>query len=192
MLSTQLLSSTELAEVFQTHMTQDFPADELKPLEVLQALQKKGVYRCYGFYDKKQLVAYALLVQQPQGSYLLLDYLAVCAPFRSHGYGSQCLQLLKEACQEQYHGLLAELEQPEMTNDAAEKEIRQRRIGFYERNGLRNTNIYATLFQVPFTVYYFPFDHDPGDARLFTELDQIYCTMFPAHIYAQHVQIYQE
>lgn len=192
MLSTQLLSSAELAEVFHKHMIQDFPADELKPLEALQALQKKGVYRCYGFYDENQLVAYALLVQQPQGSYLLLDYLAVCAPFRSHGYGSQCLQLLKEACREQYHGLLAELERPEMTEDTGEKEIRRRRIGFYERNGLRNTNIYATLFQVPFTVYYFPFDDDPGDDKLYTELDQIYHTMFPAQIYEQHVQLSQQ
>lgn len=191
MLSVQLLSPAELTEVFHTHMVQDFPANELKPLDTLLTLQKKGLSRCYGFYDADKLVAYALLVQQPQGNYLLLDYLAVCTPFRSHGYGSQCLQLLKETCRTQYHGLLAELEQPEMTEVAEEKEIRQRRIGFYERNGLRKTNTYATLFQVPFTIYYFPFGHDPGDDILYTELEKIYHTIIPPQLYDQYVEMTQ-
>ena len=62
MLTHQLLSPEQVADIFHMHMQQDFPPAEVKPLAVLHDLMQRGVYAPYGWFDETgALMAYTFL-----------------------------------------------------------------------------------------------------------------------------------
>ena len=95
MLTYQLLSAEQVADIYHNHMKQDFPPAEVKPLLLIQQLIKRGVYQPYGWYEENgSLIAYSFFVKAPEGTVLLMDYFAVCRAYRNSGYGRQCLALM--------------------------------------------------------------------------------------------------
>lgn len=190
MLQNQLLNREQVAEIFHTHMQQDFPSAEIKPLAVLHHLMDQGLYEPYGWYDEEgALTAYTFFVKAPQSKMLLLDYFAVCSQYRSHGYGGQCLAQMKQLYQDVV-GILAEVEDPLKSESAEEEQIRTRRIAFYQRNGLRQTAVRSVLFGVPYVVLYFPVNGDCADAQLLEELDAVYHTLFPKSVYETNARMW--
>lgn len=191
MLTYQLLSPEQVADIFHTHMQQDFPPAEVKPLAVLHDLMRRGVYAPYGWFDETgALTAYTFFVKAPQGEILLLDYFAVCSSYRSHGYGSQCLAQMMTLHQGT-KGILAEVEDPTKSNSAEEEKIRTRRVAFYQRNGLRQTTVRSVLFGVPYVMHYYPLAADCDDKQLQQELEAIYHTLFPQKVYEAHAKIWR-
>ena len=190
MLAYQKLTPEHVADIYRARMQYDFPPAEVKPLEVLQNLMKQGRYECYGWFEESgDLVAYTFFTSAPQGKVMLLDYFAVCSFYRSHGYGSVILTLLPDLFQGRA-GILAEVEDPLKSSSEAEESIRSRRVGFYQRNGLRPTTVYSVLFEVPYVLHYLPVAEDCTDAALRSELDAIYHTLFPQPIYDENVQLW--
>lgn len=190
MLTYQQLSPEQVTEIYQVHMQQDFPPAEVKPLAVLHRLMEQGLYEPYGWFDETgNLTAYTFFVKAPQGRVLLLDYFAVCAPYRSCGYGSQCLARMKTMWSG-VAGILAEVEDPEKSNSETERHVRTRRVAFYQRNGMRSTAVYSVLFDVPYVLHYLPLQEDCPDTQLLQELDAIYHTLFPQPVYAANAHIW--
>lgn len=189
MLTYQRLSKEQVAEIYHKHMKLDFPPAELKPLEVLHQLMQQELYQPYGWYDTNGLVAYSFFVKAQKGTILLLDYFAVCAPFRSHGYGGQCLTQMKELWKGKANGILAEVEDPEKSCSAEEAYTRIRRVAFYQRNGLRKTQVYSILFGVPYILHYLPLEQECDDEQLCQELDAVYQTLFPLPVYEANAKI---
>lgn len=190
MLTYRQLSPEQVTEIYQVHMQQDFPPAEVKPLAVLHDLMDRGLYEPYGWFDESgNLTAYTFFVRAPQGRVLLLDYFAVCAPYRSCGYGSQCLAQMK-AMWSDVAGILAEVEDPAKSSSEEERVTRTRRVGFYQRNGMRSTAVYSVLFGVPYVLHYLPLQEDCPDAQLLQELDAIYHTLFPQPVYAANARIW--
>lgn len=146
------LSRAEIAAVYEQYMEEDFPPDELKPLEMILRSYDAGTYFAYGFYVENRLVAYAYLcgiASRPEAP-VLLDYLAVVKEHRDEGYGSNVLALLKDKLPQ---GLMIEAESVVTAEDAAERHTRERRIAFYERNGSVRQNFETTLFGVRYSIF---------------------------------------
>jgi GNAT superfamily N-acetyltransferase len=178
------LISEEIEEIYKEHMKKDFPPEELKPIDIIKKLIKKKIYMCYGLYDNDKLLAYALLVISK--SYLLIDYYAVCKEYRSAGVGSEFLNLLKEQFKD-YNGIIVEVEKVECAPDEEERVIRERRITFYNRNGMRMTNISVLLFNVNFSIMCFCNDElDDGCIR--EGLEDIYKQIIPENLYSKYVK----
>lgn len=191
MLTYRLLSQEQVADIFHTHMQQDFPPAEVKPLAVLHDLMERGVYAPYGWFDEAgRLTAYTFFVKAPQGQVLLLDYFAVCSAYRNHGYGSQCLAQMKTLCQG-VAGVLAEVEDPAQSHSAEEETIRRRRVAFYQRNGMRETTVRSVLFGVPYVLHYGALTADVADDELERELEAIYHTLFPQSVYEAQAKIWR-
>lgn len=191
MLTNQLLTPQQVAEIYQTYMQQDFPPAEIKPLSVLNDLMQRGLYHPYGWFDSQgQLIAYSFFVSAPESPILLLDYFAVCSTQRSKGYGGQCLAQMKQLCQTAT-GILAEVEDPAKSSSVDEVQIRTRRVAFYQRNGLRETTIRSVLFGVPYTIHYYPLSTDYTDEQLEQALKDIYHTLFPQSILDAHAKIWR-
>lgn len=182
------LNQKVVTEIYHSCLLVDFPADELKPLATIQTLMEKGVYECYGLYETGDLKAYAFLAKSPSGTCVLLDYYAVCAPYRSMAYGSQFLTLLKAHCHH-YKGIIAEVETIEAASNDEERILRERRVAFYKRNGIRTTSLVGNLFGVDFTIYYFPLAPDWDDDFVYKELDTIYHILFPGKLYEEHIHL---
>ena len=190
MLMYQKLTPEHVADIYRAHMQHDFPPAEVKPLEVLQNLMKQERYECYGWFEESgDLVAYTFFVTAPQGKIVLLDYFAVCSYYRNYGYGSVILTLLPDLFRGKA-GILAEVEDPAKSSSEAEESLRTRRVGFYQRNGLRATSVYSVLFEVPYVLHYLPVGEDCADTVLHDGLEEIYHILFPQPIYGENVQLW--
>lgn len=186
MLEMKSLTPKEVTTIYHTNMQNDFPADELKPLESILKLMSQDVYECFGLFEEETLKAYAFLARQENGKVFLLDYLAVCKTSRSHGYGSQFLSLLK-AQYKSAEGIIIEIESLRTAHDEKDLAIRTKRLAFYERNGLIQTNVITNCFGVEFTILYLPIASHWNDKFIYQNLDAIYHTLFPGKIYTENV-----
>lgn len=179
------LSNEEIKKIYLNHMLVDFPKEELKPIDSIEGLINRKIYKCYGLYDNEEVLAYAFF--NTSKSYLLLDYYSVCEKYRGKGIGSEFFRILKEHCKS-YNGIIVEVEEMESADTEAEKIIRQRRIEFYKKNGMNMTNILCELFNVNYSIMCLSnvgFDN----ATIYEELKNIYKEMIPSKFYSKYVRL---
>lgn len=184
----KLLSEQDIINIYNKHLVVDFPEDELKPLDLLMNLYKNGNYIAFGFYKEATLMAYAFITVNNRGDYLLLDYYAVVKENRGTGIGGTCLKLMKNQLKE-YKGLIIETENPLFANNSKDKEIRERRIRFYENNLLRHTGITSAVKGVEYKILVLEFNLVSEDDIIRTQLINLYKTMLPKQIYESWVII---
>lgn len=149
------LTESEITMIYNTHMQTDFPATELKPLSTLLREQKLGHYFGCGLFEADTLKAYAMFAVSPCGKYLILDYYAVVKAFRGQKIGSRVLQTMQAELLKTYQNILGEVEDPDYSLDDADRSIRTRRIGFYERNGAIMSDVKAKVDTDRYLILYF-------------------------------------
>ena len=152
-------------EVFDTHMVRDFPADEIKPWEIMEKLCLEGCYDMLAAELNGEMVGYAWQFR-PGGEVVLIDYLAVFPEYRGSGIGSGILRALTEYYREK---LILESEFPQEAPDQA---MAQRRLGFYNRAGFEMTGVQVRLFGVRFHIL-----AHGGDQNAKDHMRQIYEAM---------------
>lgn len=131
------MNKQEIRNWYDQEFIRTFPPNEQKPLAFILELIAKDLYTLMGLYSGTSLLGYAALQTAPDHpDYVLLDYLGVTAVRRNGGLGAQILSLLEQ----RFRGtarIIIEAESPVPGADAAENDLRTRRIGFYERCGCR-------------------------------------------------------
>lgn len=181
------LNRQERADLHRTHMTRDFPPDELKPLDLLERLIEAGINTVWGCFRGGELAGYFVLGRRGESRMVLLDYLAVVPALRGTGCGSAILRevrkLLPEGCY-----LLIESEWPEAAEDEAERRVRQRRIGFYQRCGGVLSALRVWLFRVDYSVL--TIGPAPDAAQQAEDYRSLYRVMLPPEWYAEFVRTY--
>lgn len=182
------LTADEFRYWYNVLLPEAFPPQEIKPFEETKACLDAGRYEVWGLFTDKggacetdRLLGYAALFVSPDYPLVLLDYLGVREDCRNAGLGSEILDQLK-ALGRPY---LAEAELPvplpwtpaadDTAGDAeapnsdhvltvmAENDLRRRRIGFYERNGLAPLYVSATCGVRMQVLYWGPDVPDPED-----------------------------
>ncbi|WP_419026951.1 GNAT family N-acetyltransferase [Intestinimonas butyriciproducens] len=132
--------------VYREHLTPDFPPAERKPLSAMEKLLSAGRYEPWGLYRGEELMAYALLCRDPEGGFVLLDYLGVCRDKpRGQGIGTVMVAHLMG----QYRHVSGILVEAEAEGDDASPEengLRARRLAFYRRLGFRELGYVARIF----------------------------------------------
>lgn len=149
----KLLEEDKIVEIYEGRMQNDFAKGEIKPLDRILKLKRRGMYFCYGLYDEGEFAGYCFLVVSEKRDAVLLDYFAVSEKMRGKGCGSKGLALLKEEIKRRKFGtLILEVENPRFGKDEEEKALRRRRIGFYIRNGMSLTHLRIFLYDVEYLV----------------------------------------
>ena len=130
------LSYAEAREIYVNHLRKDFPRSEVKPFSRIRSGMRKGAYRCFGAFLGNELAGYAFLAHYRLGKTAvgLLDYFAVVTGRRGQGLGSEILRQLSPARLSLFC-ILIETEQIVPGLADADREIRERRVRFYERAG---------------------------------------------------------
>ena len=172
------LSKDEIRLVYDTHMKDDFPPSELKPLRMILHAVKKQRYLCFGAFQSDEIIGYAFVAFVPgakERTYLL-DYFAVRKEMRGQGSGSKILPAVSAALPKA-RGMVLEVEDPATAGTAEEKEVREKRIRFYLRCGAVDTQVNAWLFGVEYKLLELPTGtatpHAPEEVRkLYKELLQ--------------------
>lgn len=117
------LGQEDFEQVFQI-MKRSFPADERREKDRQKALFHNPAYNLYGYEEEGELLAFLSLYRFEGVQFV--EHFAVTEACRNKGIGKWMLQeiLDQESC------TVLEVELPE-------SDLTKRRIGFYQRNGLK-------------------------------------------------------
>ena len=137
----KILSNELLLLWYEKFLKEDFVSDEIKPIENILTLIKKGRYEVYGVFQDDEMIAYASFWKKENINLVLLDYLGVSKKYRNQGIGSKILTLIKEMLGNMPYVVEAEIP---TGSSLEEDKIRKRRIEFYERNGCKKVYLMAT------------------------------------------------
>lgn len=187
------LSLGEVKRIYEEEMIHDFPACEIKPFAAIERMYQKGEYFAYGNYEDGELIAYALIAKTKDGKVGLLDYLAVREGKRGDGYGSQTIEQIREFFRNQWSGLIVESEHISYAKGEADKEKRQRRIRFYEKNRLVKLDFESRIYGTEYMVLYL--NTNPEDfidkKKLEIEYLKIYQMMMPKEWNERYVEVWK-
>ena len=120
----------ELKRIYKT----SFPQVEQYPILVLRLLALKSNVNALAFFDEEKLVGFSYFFINNETVFIL--YLAINDKIRSKGYGTQIINYIKE----KFHGrdIFLDVEAPDENADNTEQ--RKKRIAFYAKNGIHETN----------------------------------------------------
>ena len=122
----------EAKEIYNKHMLEDFPADELPEYERYLKLTKEKLHNVYLYNKDNQNVAYFIVVEEEKN--ILITHLAVMQDFRSKGIGKVFLEDIKTFFNDK-NMLIVEVEAETRANNNKELDIIKRRKKYYTRAG---------------------------------------------------------
>lgn len=176
----QKLEIPQLEKLYHAHMEKDFVPQELRPWHSVKHLTEQGCYATFACREEGQLVAYAAFARCEAG--VLLDYFAVVPQLRGKGVGSRFFRELKGVFpQFEAPCIFIEVESLESASSPEEREVRRRRIQFYQRCGCEETPIFAHLFGVEYQIMTFPLEEGPSPSleELEATLLRLYQVIIP-------------
>lgn len=176
----QKLEIPQLEKLYHAHMEKDFVPQELRPWHSVKRLTEQGCYDTFACREEGQLVAYAAFARCEAG--VLLDYFAVVPQLRGKGVGSRFFRELKGVFpQFEAPCIFIEVESLESACSSEEREVRRRRIQFYQRCGCEGTPIFAHLFGVEYQIMTFPLEEGPSPSleELEATLLRLYQVIIP-------------
>lgn len=148
------LSIEDGKKIYYERLVKDFPACEVKPWEKIERFSKDGLYEMFGMWEEDVLLAYAFVSKDESKNHLLMDYFAVNKDYRGKGYGQYFLahfwELYPEAA-----GVIFEVEDVAEAVDEQEKALRERRIHFYEKVGLKMYPVCAKVYDACYQLMFF-------------------------------------
>ena len=139
-----LKDGTELKKQVYALYEEAFPAEEKKPISLMEHLAEKGQMELLAVTDQGEFVGLAFNMMD--GNTALLDYFAISSEKRNGGYGSKTLKLLLERFHSNKYIFEIEM-QDEKAENARD---RRRRKAFYLRNGLKETGLFAHVYETDF------------------------------------------
>lgn len=193
------LTREQIELVFNKYMTEDFPEDELKPLKRILEMLDEGIYFAAGLYeDNDALAGYAYFVKDDENKTALLDYFAILKENRCKGYGSVFFDNVKPFLKKHdVDNLYLETENVDFAKDEADKQIRIRRIAFYEKNMLIMSQVRSQLFGVDYRIMNLNVTGNnvtkglEFDNQVRYHLSKIYDVMFDRKKLGDRVKIYE-
>ncbi len=153
MITKRLTDFSQVETLYMTRLKEDFPPDELKPLETMRHSWEKDAYDCYGLFDGGEILGYAFFVRRERD--LLLDYFAIAKERRDLGLGSLFLRQLSGHIRGA-DCAVCEVQDPDKAESAEERIGRERRLRFYLRSGFRKTELTSVLFGVDYRILELP------------------------------------
>lgn len=121
-----------------------FPEEEKKPLALMEDLVRQGKMEMLAVTDEGGFAGLAMNMLAEKAA--LLDYFAIAPDRRSSGCGSRAIRALLERFQGKKY--IFEIEMQDETAENAED--RKRRKAFYLRNGLKETGLFANVYETDF------------------------------------------
>lgn len=145
------LTLPQMREIYENAMIQDFPENELKPFSSIERMYQEDRYRGYVLEENGRIQAYWMLLQDREKKTYLLDYLAVLEGKRGNGYGSKALSCILQNIGED-EIVVIEAENPQKAENQQQRELQERRLEFYRKNGVVFTGVTSVVFQAPYVI----------------------------------------
>ncbi len=144
------LNTEETTFIYEEYMKVDFPPYELKRLKKILRLTSEEKYQPLGLYKAGEMVGYAFLVNYK--NMIMLDYFAILKDKRNDGLGAEAINLLTEYFKEKYDVFVLEADDPEFFEKQEDKDLCERRIGFYKRNNFNQVMFKVRAYEAEFII----------------------------------------
>lgn len=181
MIEQRLMDACESRQIYEWHLVNHFPADEVKPYYIMEKCMEEGNYFVYGYFEEGRLAGYAFMLKC--GMNYLLDYFAILSEMRGLGKGSEILNIMKKNLSEG-ETVFIETEVPD--SEAPEiNQTRMRRIRFYLRNGAEGAGMMCSAFGVPYRV--FTLGEKKYGIKAREGMETLYRYMLPKEMYKANV-----
>ncbi len=174
----RIFDDKERRIIYHEHLQKDFHQSEIKPYALMEKLVNEQRYLCYGAWDQKELKGYAFFVKGRDNQTLLLDYFAVLSDYRSQGIGGRFIQAIQESMIKDGLTLIAEVENPAYASDEQSRDLMNRRIQFYIRNGFKQSKVWSHVFTDEYMIIYYNAKPHMDEDGLAMELEQLYQAIF--------------
>ena len=172
------LALSEMKDIYEKWMKEDFPPDELKKWQMIQDLSRRGIYEGISALDGDKIVGYAFFSIDATRRFYLLDYFAILKEFRGMGYGACMLKLIAERYKDA-DILLCEVENPFVESITTIKQQEQKRLEFYLKNNWEDTEIDALMYGVEYRLLNAKLENDIKVANIQKAYESIYRTAIP-------------
>lgn len=139
-----LTNGKEYKEQVYALYEEAFPAEEKKPLGLMEELAAQGKMELLAIVEDGEFIGLAMNMLSDKAA--LLDYFAIAADRRSGGFGGRAVRMLQERFDGRKYIFEIEKQDPEADNASD----RKRRKEFYLRNGLKETGIFANVYHTDF------------------------------------------
>ncbi|MCF0134581.1 MAG: GNAT family N-acetyltransferase [Blautia sp.] len=123
-----------------------FPSEEKKPVPFMEELYRKGITEFLVLEEKHEFAGLVILMKYE--GVVLLDYFAVTESIRGKGIGSEVLSALLEL----YRDWKFVVEIEALVPEAGNLQERIRRKSFYMKNGLKETGVFAYVYETDFEI----------------------------------------
>ena len=186
----ETLSLPQVRAIYRERIKRDFPRDELKPLKKIEGAIARNEYVCFGATRGGEILAYAYFVKLKEDGKpcALFDYYAVRQDLRGQNIGSMFIQALMQGPLREMDCVVLEADDPDYAKTPGEKDIRNRRLAFYLRNGLRDTGVTATVFGAQFKILTLPVGNPVSPALVRRKYAALYRSQLPALRF--HTQVF--
>lgn len=183
----QELTKMQRAKIYNEYLINDFHKSEVEPLEIIEGLIDRGHYKCYGFYEDKDLLGYAYFIKTKDS--ILMDYLVINPNYRCKGLGSKFIEIIKDKFKAEFSSLLAEVENPKHSLDDIDKCNRERRIQFYLKNNFNISNIESCVYKDQYSIINLKLKEQLTDEKIYKEVEKIYKIIFGETIFKEQISI---
>lgn len=190
MITYKRLLSEEIKKFYETYVKNTFPADEVKPFELIKRMLDREEYACFGFYEEEELIGYAFLCEDKEHTVSILDYYEIMENRRGQGYGQKIIELLGEIYKA-YDYVVLESEDPEYAADEDDLKIRTRRIAFYRKCGLKDAGFRSQVNGVEYVILVATDKEMPQPAAVREKMIEFYRTIFPEPHYTKQVRVHE-
>lgn len=123
-----------------------FPKAERFPIILLRIMSHLSGIHSVAFYDDSQLCGFSYFLTNEDTVFIL--FLAVNSEIRSKGYGSRILSWIKE----NHPNKVIFLDVEKLDENAENNVQRVKRVDFYKKNGIYQTNSFFTYDDVTYEI----------------------------------------
>lgn len=169
------ISIEEFKEKLQESYLAIFPAEERKPIALIEKFYHQGIIQLIKIVKKAEIIGFMTLNSIEPDGYGVLDYLAILPKYREKGFGAEAMKQFLDQ-ENNRKGIYIEVDQEGLGKEDKENRIRERRTKFYERLGFRKLDFDLTLFSVIYTPYVYE-NLSNTDENIIEEILKIYETI---------------
>ena len=170
------MSPDEMRAAYLDNMVNVFPPCELIPCDSIYSEMLEGRFMACGLYAGEELVAYVFTACMPGREQLFGQYVVVKEPYRCMGVGAELMNRVMMRYSG-YRCFMADVEDPDFAADGEDRARRERRMGFYTRNGFRRTRVKAHVYGVDYEVIVRDISAHADDHEVFEAANALYESM---------------
>ena len=172
--------------LYREKMMRDFPPSELKTLNAIVHMMRRGEYDVFCARQDEADAAYALLYHPKDSRVVLLDYLAVEPLKRGMGIGTELLHQLQAHYEQKADVMLIECERPKAAPD---EELARKRIRFYQKAGAQMTDVRVWLFGVEYSIMVLPCGGEAQPRDWAWQILELYKQILPEALFKENVRL---